>query len=75
MIRKCEPERHLYYKIMCLPLLPADLICATFNEYATEGHAFNNEAFSSFLDYVKRQWMEAVCILYICRRIDGIDFI
>lgn len=61
MIRGCESEREIYYKIMCLPLLPATMIRPTFDTLVKRGHENStNEVFHNFLGYVERQWMEKV---------------
>lgn len=63
MIRGNVAERELYYKIMCLPLLPACLIREAFNVLNAKCLKFvGNEPFHGFVDYVERQWMEKVCV-------------
>lgn len=64
MIRGCEAEREIYYKIMCLPLLPPALIQPTFDKLKARGLILStNEAFHDFLNYVQRQWIEKVCVM------------
>lgn len=61
MIRGNVLERELYYKKMCLPLLPACTIRAAFAELKEKGlRIVNNVPFHRFLEYVERQWIEKV---------------
>lgn len=62
MIRGNIVERELYYKIMCLPLLPACMIRTAFITLKEKGQRIvGNEPFHRFLDYIERQWIEKVC--------------
>lgn len=64
MIRGHLIERELYYKIMCLPLLPACMIRAAFDTLKEKGLAIaNNASFHNFLNYIERQWMIKVCLM------------
>lgn len=63
MVRGNMDERELYYKIMCLPLLPSSMIRASFDMLNEKGRSLGNDAFNKFLDYVERQWMERVCAI------------
>lgn len=63
-IRKNLVERELYYKIMCLPLLPVHLIRPTFDLLQERGRKLSTySSFIDFLSYIERQWMEKVCEL------------
>lgn len=70
MLRNVEAAR-IYYKLMCLPLLPVEYIVPAFNdlEKSAVPLAAESEPYSKFIKYFKRQWIERVCIpiSYPCR--------
>lgn len=62
LIRNNELEREMYYKLMCLPLLPENVILDAFNELKTKSEQIESVGFHNFLQYFERQWMTRVRI-------------
>lgn len=50
----------IYYKLLCLPLLPAEHIVATFNILKKEAFDLNKKEFAKFMSYYYRQWISKV---------------
>lgn len=59
LVRKNEQIRNIYYKIICLPLLPHQHIEKAFNELALEGLKLT-KAFTPFVKYFQNQWLKRV---------------
>lgn len=58
-IRSNPAAEKIYYKLQCLPLLPAKYIDSAFNTLQDEALALN-AAFKPFLNYYNRQWIVKV---------------
>lgn len=70
MIRNNVVEREIYYKILCIPLLPPELIPAGYailEKKAQKIPMRNRSQFRAFLDYFHRQWMVAVSVCVLIR--------
>lgn len=52
----------IYYKLQCLPLLPAEHILNAFNELKRKAKSINKDKFKPFLSYFERQWIRKVSI-------------
>lgn len=59
LVRTDEKIRNIYYKIICLALLPHDKIEKAFNELALEGLQLTKE-FTPFVKYFQNQWLKRV---------------
>lgn len=59
LVRTDEKIRSIYYKIICLALLPFDKIERAFNELALEGLRLT-KAFTPFVQYFRNQWLKRV---------------
>lgn len=59
LVRSNEKIRNMYYKIICLALLPYDKIEKAFNELALEGLKLTKE-FTPFVKYFQNQWLKRV---------------
>lgn len=59
LIRTNERIRNIYYKIICLPLLPHDKIQNAFNVLALEGLELT-KTFTPFVKYFQNQWLNRV---------------
>lgn len=59
LIRSNEEAASIYYRLLCLPLLPADRIIAAFESLKIWASKF--PAFNGFIAYFERQWLERVC--------------
>lgn len=59
IVRTTEKARDLYYKIICLALLPHGSIERTFNELALESLQLS-KSFTPFIKYFQRQWIDRV---------------
>lgn len=57
MIRSNLVEREIYYKLMCLPLLPPQMILTGFEILKKKAERVTFEPFHEFLQYYERQWM------------------
>lgn len=62
LIRNNLREREIYYKIMCIPLLPADMIHSAFDLLSKKAERVENAGFHQFLQYYERQWLIRVRI-------------
>lgn len=62
LIRSNQLEREIYYKLMCLPLLPENLILDAFNDLKSKSEPIEAVGFHNFLAYFERQWMQCVRI-------------
>lgn len=56
-IRSDKHRERWYCKILCLILLPADVILEAFQALRKEGHDFNDDAVVIFLLYNRNQWI------------------
>lgn len=59
LVRTDGKIRNVYYKIICLALLPHDKIEKAFNELALEGLQLT-KAFTPFVKYFQNQWLTRV---------------
>lgn len=57
-----EKAQQIYYKLLCLPLLPAKHIVPTFDKLKKEAFDLNETQFSKFMSYYRQQWMVKVSI-------------
>lgn len=55
--------KNLYFKFLCIPLLPEDKIEQAFNELSLQCNAVDRGFFDDFLKYFDRQWMRKVILL------------
>lgn len=60
LIRSCESARFVYYRLHCLPLLPAEKIKEMFYELKSEAYKNNRAIFRPFLNYFQKQWIQNV---------------
>lgn len=67
MVRNKLFERHLYFKCMCIPLLPADKIVIAFDMLKEKAMSARNvdRKFKDFLRYFEQQWIRNVCVMLI----------
>lgn len=49
--------RSIYYRLLCLPLLPAEHIKSCFRKLRREAEEVNWDIFRSFFEYFNRQWI------------------
>lgn len=59
-IRTNKAAQQIYYKLMCLPLLPAGSIVSAFEELKLDSRAVEteiNSEFEKFIRYFERQWI------------------
>lgn len=63
-IRNNLLEREVYYKLMCLPLLPPDMILTGFDILKKKAERIKFKPFHDFMHYYERQWMIRVCIYF-----------
>lgn len=63
-LRNHMSARDIYYKLMCLPLLPAEFIIPAFQtlEKRAAPVIAESNAFSRFMAYFRSHWIERVCI-------------
>lgn len=59
-----DAGKALYYRLLCLPLLPASKIRNAFEGIKVQAFALNKKAFQRFLKYMDKQWMKKVKIRY-----------
>lgn len=59
LVRTNDKIRHVYYKIICIALLPFEKIERTFNELALEGLELTKH-FTPFVKYFRNQWLKRV---------------
>lgn len=59
-VREDKEAATVYYKFLCLPLLPAAHILQAFQELMLEAKALRGNLFKMFLRYYERQWIKAV---------------
>lgn len=52
--------RRMYYKFLCIPLLPSDKILEGFRLLSLEARAVNAVLFADFLTYFENQWLTRV---------------
>lgn len=62
MIRSNLLEREIYYKLMCIPLLPAHMIRNAFDILVKKSERVESDAFKKFMQYFQRQWIIRVCV-------------
>lgn len=61
LIRSNKQAESIYYRLMCLPLLPADYINDAFESIVTEANAIKpNIPMKKFLAYYRKQWIQKV---------------
>lgn len=56
LIQSSRNERTIYYKLMCLPLLPVEHIEGAFNRLV-DSYSGCDAGFKKFLDYYRNQWI------------------
>lgn len=56
----CAAAEAIYYKLQCLPLLPAKYILDTFKQLKEEALAIDKKKFRLFLKYFEHQWIVKV---------------
>lgn len=61
-IRSDAVAEAIYYKLLCLPLLPAQHIIPAFNMLKSAAYDLNKKLFAPFLKYYENQWLKRVCI-------------
>lgn len=59
-LRENESAMKIYYKFLCLPLLPADQIDRTFVNLKTEAQNCDSRLFKRFILHFETQWIEKV---------------
>lgn len=57
--------RRLYYKFLCIPLLPAEKIVEAFRLLSLEARAVDIHLFSEFLLYFENQWIKKVSSFFL----------
>lgn len=62
LVRTNTEAANIYYRLLCLPLLPADRINDAFNELKTSAKEF--PVFKGFIGYFERQWINRVSFPY-----------
>lgn len=65
IIRNNLIEREIYYKLMCLPLLPPEMILTGFEILRKMAERVTFAPFHDFLKYYERQWIIRVCFFSI----------
>lgn len=60
LIRSNKEAQHIYYKLMCLPLLPPGEILAAFNKLKEEAKNIAERSFKNFIVYYEHQWIVVV---------------
>lgn len=58
-LRRDRAAEEIYYKLLSLPLLPADKIIDEFKKLKTLARA-NNKVFEEFISYYEKQWIKKV---------------
>lgn len=64
LISSNADARLVYYRIMCLPLLPHTYIKDMFFELKNEAYTINKNIFRPFIWYCDKQWLQNVNILF-----------
>lgn len=62
-VKEEDQAKEIYYQLLALPLLPADLIRTAFEGLTVRAFNLNQDAFKRFLNYFGNQWINAVNIL------------
>lgn len=62
-MRSNERAKSVYYRLLCLPLLPSEYIEKCFIELKNEADGINKLAFHSFMKYFKNQWIKKVIFI------------
>lgn len=60
LMKSNESARSIYYRLLCLPLLPANYISEMFAELKTEAYGINKSIFRPFMRYFYDQWLVKV---------------
>lgn len=60
LIRSNEQARSVYYRLQCLPLLPAEYIPDMFDALKVEAYKIDRPTFRPLLKYYHRQWLVRV---------------
>lgn len=67
LIKKNRDVESLYYRLMVIPLLPADLNIDAFHQLELEANVGRNRApIRTLFKYYKKQWIEKVKLIIIC---------
>lgn len=64
MIRNNSFGREIYYKLLCIPLLPPKMIPTAFEILKKKADRVDHESFHEFLQYYEQQWLIRVCIYF-----------
>lgn len=64
-LRGSVAAEEIYYKLQCLPLLPAHLIIGAFEKLKIEALKCDKMKFTPFIQYFERQWIERVSFVYV----------
>lgn len=59
---KSGEGKDIYYRLLCLPLLPSDKIDAAFAELKQRALDLHPTAFKRFLKYYEKQWLKNVTL-------------
>lgn len=62
-IKSNENAKSVYYRLLCLPLLPSEYIDNCFIELKHEADEINKQGFRSFMKYFKNQWIKKVMFI------------
>lgn len=62
MLSNSKDAASIYYRLLCLPLLPEQFINDSFEQLQTEAFALNRRGFKTYFGYYRRQWIVRVCI-------------
>lgn len=63
-IKSDEKAKSIYYRVLCLPLLPAEHIEIKFKDLCNEAKLLDSntkKALAPFFTYLRRQWIKKVC--------------
>lgn len=64
-LKRSDEARIIFYKFLCLPLLPSEKILEGFEIVCNEANENYDKLFEKFIKYFKRQWIEKVCLYSI----------
>lgn len=66
LVRTNKDVECIYYRLMCLPLLPAQYIADAFNALKAEARVIKKRALKQFVSYYERQWIIKVNFFCLC---------
>lgn len=64
LIRSNAQARSVYFRLQCLPLLPAKYISDMFQELKAEAYKIDRAVFKPFMKYFHLQWILRVCVAF-----------